>query len=199
MVAAPKPNIGMDKDRIGIYLNFLGRIFMNSAYIYLQLYRFFDGCTPLKADCGNLCRGACCQGGTDDGMYLFPGESAVFKLLKPDWAKIEKSDFSYSFDGRQIAVPFLSCRGECDRYERPLACRIFPLTPYITHEGELRIITDPRAKGICPLAKLDDWSYLDSGFISNVEKTFKLLSCNRQVKAFLSSYSRMLDDYLRFF
>ena len=50
---------------------------MNSAYLYLQLYRLFDSITPVRTDCGGLCDKACCRG-DDGGMYLFPGECLYF-------------------------------------------------------------------------------------------------------------------------
>ena len=62
------------------------------------------------------------------------------------------------------------CQGYCDRYQRPLACRIFPLTPYLDKNGHMDIIIDPRAKGVCPMAKgfyLEDF---DAVFIKNIKK-----------------------------
>ena len=50
---------------------------MNTAYIYLQLYKLFDDITPVPVDCGQLCDKACCKG-DDSGMFLFPGEKEVF-------------------------------------------------------------------------------------------------------------------------
>ena len=61
---------------------------MNSAYVYLQLYRLFDTNTPLPVDCGKLCDCACCKG-EGSGMFLFPGEKEVFKLLNPNGFEIE--------------------------------------------------------------------------------------------------------------
>lgn len=171
---------------------------MNAAYVYLQLYRLFDNHTPVKADCGMLCGKACCKG-DDCGMYLFPGEESVYKLLKPDWAKIEKSDFSYSFGSKEKKTPILFCSGECDRYQRPLACRIFPLTPYINKEGELDIITDPRAKSLCPLAKGLNISDYDPVFVKNIRRVFGILAENKEVYTFLVTYSRQLDEFLKFF
>ena len=49
---------------------------MNTAYIYLQLYKLFDDVTPVPVDCGQLCDKACCKG-DDSGMFLFPGEKEV--------------------------------------------------------------------------------------------------------------------------
>lgn len=171
---------------------------MNIEYIYLQLYRLFDKSTPLKADCGRLCGKRCCKG-DDGGMYLFPGEEKVFKLLNPKWAKIEKSDFYYDFNGKQKNVPILFCEGSCDRYQRPLACRIFPLTPYINEGGKAEIIVDPRAKAICPLAKTLDISDFDEKFVKNVKKSFSVLMKCKEISEYLKAYSEYLDEYKKFF
>ncbi len=171
---------------------------MNTAYVYLQLYKLFDDVTPLNIDCGMLCGGACCKG-DDGGMYLFPGEKKVYDLLTPSWIKISPSDFRYSFAGKRKTVYFATCRGICDRYQRPLACRIFPLTPYLTKSGRLKVITDPRAKSLCPLAKAmkkDDYS---RRFLKNVQRCFGLLMKNAEFAEFMKYYSRYLDDYLKFF
>lgn len=169
---------------------------MNAAYVYLQLYRLFDNHTPIGADCGKLCKSACCQG-DDCGMYLFPGEKSVFKLLKPKWASVTDSDFTYSKDEKK--VPILFCNGDCDRYQRPLACRIFPLSPYIDKNGVLDIVIDPRAKSVCPLSKALDISEYDPVFVRNVKRAFSILSKNKEVYTFLEAYSRQLDEYIRFF
>ena len=171
---------------------------MKSAYVYLQLYKLFDTVTPIEVDCGQLCGSACCQG-DDSGMFLFPGEEAVYELLEPEWIEIEQSDFTYNYNGKEYAVPIAMCGGECDRFERPLACRIFPLTPYINNSGKREIIIDPRAKGVCRLAqgfKEEDFS---PAFVKNVERTFKLLCKNKRVRAFLTDYSRYLEEFFRFF
>lgn len=171
---------------------------MNVEYVYLQLYRLFDRVTPISADCGKLCGAVCCRG-KDCGMYLFPGEERVFRLLSPSWAKLEKSDFCYEFDGKKKTVPILFCEGSCDRYQRPLACRIFPLTPYINAEGKAEIIVDPRAKAMCPLAKTLDIADFDQRFVRNVKRTFSVLSKNKEIAEYLKSYSRYIDEYKKFF
>lgn len=171
---------------------------MNAAYVYLQLYKLFDNNTPVKVDCGQLCGKVCCDG-EDSGMYLFPGEKEVYKLLNPDWIKLEKSDFAYNYNGKTYYLDFASCKGECSRYERPLSCRIFPLTPHINKSGELEIIVDPRAKRLCPLAKsffIDDF---DSEFVKSVENTFKLLMKSAHFRAFMQEYSLYIDDFIRFY
>lgn len=171
---------------------------MNVEYVYLQLYRLFDRSTPIKADCGKLCGSVCCRG-DDCGMYLFPGEERVFKLLRPDWAKIEKSDFCYEFNEKTKHVPILLCNGRCDRYQRPLACRIFPLTPYINKAQKAEIIIDARAKAICPLAKTLNIDDFDKKFVKNVQRAFSLLMKNKEIAEYLKAYSAYIDEYKKFF
>lgn len=171
---------------------------MNAVYAYLQLYRFFDGVTPIRGiDCGKLCKRACCRG--DGGMYLFPGEEKVFDFLQPEWAVTEKSDFIYNYGGRVKNVVFCTCRGFCDRYQRPLACRIFPLTPYMDKNGSLSIITDPRAKPVCDLAKIYTPDDFDEKFTGNVKKIFALLCKNKEITEFMKEYSLYLETYMRFY
>lgn len=170
---------------------------MNTAYVYLQLYKLFDDITPIKADCGKLCNCACCKG-DDSGMYLFPGEKKVYELINPSWIRIEQSDFYYTCEGKKRNVPIAMCNGKCDRFQRPLACRIFPLTPYLEN-GELKIITDPRAKSVCPMAKVMKKDEYSPEFVRNVERTFKLLMKNKVFRDFMNSYSEYLSEYLRFF
>lgn len=170
---------------------------MNSAYLYLQLYRLFDQITPIPADCGALCDKACCKG-DDCGMFLFPGEASAYSLLTPDWIRIENSNFTYTYAGVQKNVKIAFCNGNCDRYQRPLACRIFPLTPYLDN-GKLRIIRDPRAYAVCPLAKALTLNDFDRNFVKNVRNAFVLLTKNAEFMAFLQEYSDYLEDFMRFF
>lgn len=171
---------------------------MNSAYVYLQLYKLFDDITPIRVDCGELCGKACCKG-EDSGMYLFPGEKKVFDLLSPKWITIECSDFSYTHKGKEKTVPIAMCDGTCDRYQRPLSCRIFPLTPYLNENGALEIITDPRAKSVCPLSKVMKKEELAPEFVRNVERTFTLLMKNREFADFMTEYSKHLREFMKFF
>ena len=170
---------------------------MKCAYIYLQLYRLFDEVTPINVDCGKLCNKACCKG-EDSGMLLFPGEEAVYKLFAPEWARIERTNMTYTHNSQEYPVNILFCSGECERYQRPLSCRIFPLTPYINKYGELEIITDPRAKGVCRLAQLLPFEEYDAQFIKNVRRSFTLLLKNERIYSFFKMYSEYLDEYRRF-
>ena len=171
---------------------------MNSAYVYLQLYRLFDTITPLTVDCGKLCDSACCKG-DDSGMFLFPGEKEVYKLIKPNGIRIESSDLRYCYNDNEYRTPILFCGGQCDRYIRPLACRIFPLTPILDENGKIEVIVDPRAKSVCPLAKtlfLDEYT---PDFIKSIKKAFTILTKNKQVRAFMIEYSKYINEYKKFF
>ena len=157
---------------------------------YNQIYSTLGTLTPLKGDCGKACNKACCEGDKDgDGMYLFPGEEEMYKSL-PDWAAIYETDFEYDKDK---FAPLFSCDGTCDRKLRPLSCRIFPLTPYIAGDGELEVIVDPRANGMCPLSALYVEDF-DPDFVNAVKKVGEILLTNPETKKFLESFSRMLDD-----
>ena len=171
---------------------------MNTAYLYLQLYKLFDDATPVPIDCGELCRKACCGGDSDSGMLLFPGEYEVYKLLEPEWAKTDKTDMTYEYNGKIYRVPIIFCNGTCDRYQRPLACRIFPLTPILDKNGRLEIITDPRAKSICPLAKGFYTEDYDARFVKSIQRAFTLLMKSGRFKAFMREYTDYLQDFGKF-
>ena len=170
---------------------------MNSAYIYLQLYKLFDNCTPVKVDCGQLCSAACCKG-TDCGMYLFPGEKKVYDLLNPEWVKIEKSDFKYTYKRKKKSLYIAFCNENCDRFQRPLACRIFPLTPILSDDGKLDIIIDPRSKSICPLGQAFTLDDFEPQFIKNVRKAFIMLCKNKEFSKFMVEYTKYIKDFQKF-
>ena len=92
--------------------------------------------TPMLSDCGALCGAACCRPDADGqgGVYLFPGEEAL--LEDCGWGEIVPDAFA----------PMLMCRGPCDRERRPLACRMFPLTPVRGRDGLWTVRTDARAR-----------------------------------------------------
>lgn len=157
---------------------------------YSKIYRLFDKLTPLPVDCGQLCEGACCKGDSDTGMLLFPGEEAMFKNI--DGFIIKDTDFFLS-DG--FCIKLLICTKDCDRKKRPLSCRIFPLFGVLDNNN-MKIVVDPRAKGICPLAKVGFDEGFTTKFIIGVEKAFKMLLKNERCKEFIEvmKYELMLED-----
>ncbi|HHU91355.1 MAG TPA: hypothetical protein GXZ22_09930 [Clostridiaceae bacterium] len=159
--------------------------------LYEKVYNILDKVTPLQSDCGELCGKACCQSPDEDaGMYLFPGEEIMFTEL-PSWLKIEVSDFTYG-DNKPVLIAI--CSDKCQRELRPLACRIFPLTPYMTRSGVMSIKIDPRAIPMCPLAKE---ATLDETFVSAVARVFKLLSKEKEIQSFVLAVSRLIDEQER--
>ena len=107
--------------------------------------------TPLHKDCGIACGAACCACDEDGqgGMLLFPGEEALYDPLPQGYAIVPD-------DAVMPGMRLLTCDGACDRALRPLACRMFPLTPVLVEsEGgeQLRVRVDPRAFAVCPLSE----------------------------------------------
>ncbi|MBE7043256.1 MAG: hypothetical protein E7399_07175 [Ruminococcaceae bacterium] len=156
--------------------------------IYSQLYRLFDDCTPLKADCGKACDGACCTDEGGEGMLLYPGEQVMLK--KADFLTLEQSEFTV--EGNK--VPIAICKGSCNRRFRPLACRIFPLFPYVKPGSRPVVIMDPRANAICPIARVMKPSDLEQQFVRRVNLTANLLYLIPKTRKFMEEQSKLLDD-----
>jgi len=157
------------------------------------LRRILDGLTPMKSDCGLICEKKCCSVREDgQGMYLFPGE----EIMYPEggqWYNVGHSDLEVEhFSGKRPFV--LQCRGICPREERPMACRIFPLAPYLTPEGDLEIVLDDDALFLCPLVRQKDIEALDPAFRQGVRKVWAYLLEDGSVREAVKSYSARIDD-----
>ena len=150
----------------------------------------FDTVTPLSKDCGILCEGACCRDGAEErkGMLLFPGEE---KFLKDKGFDIEKSNWKYA--GKNAYVLF--CSGRCNRDYRPLGCRIFPLTPVLEEDNKVKLIMNPLAKGICPLARSLKPSQLEPEFTENVKRALNRIAKIKGGKDFIKMISDVTKDY----
>ena len=133
--------------------------------------------TPLLTDCGALCGAACWQADEDGqgGMYLFPGEEALLHG--------EDSDFA----------PIYTCDGTCARENRPLACRIFPLTPVKTEKG-WGVKIDRRARAMCPLARFGTRG-LDPEFVRAVRRAVRLIAADAEGEAFLEKWAALEGQY----
>lgn len=156
---------------------------------YTYLYKKLNLRTPLKTDCGCLCENACCVDldGEELGMYLFPGEEEMFEG-KVNFS-IDESELEYADKKAKI----LFCKPYCNRKERPLSCRIFPLFPYITREGELKVIVDPRGRDLCPLYK-KELSEFNSSFVRGVRHIGEILVSENECYEFLYELSRLIDE-----
>lgn len=130
--------------------------------------------TPLKRDCGRVCGAACCRPleGEETGMLLFPGETEAYEG-REDW-KIRRTA-----RGNMVVCP-----GRCDREDRPLSCRLFPLLPLIGDDGKIRVVTDLRARAVCPLARQGK-NALDPAFVDAVREAGELLAQSEEQALFL--------------
>lgn len=136
-------------------------VIMFSPAQYRRWYDLLDDTTPLgNRDCGRTCGRICCTDYEEDvGMYLFPGEQAMYSA-KELWFHIEHSTCAeediFPYDDTPVEV-FL-CHGRCPRHMRPLACRLFPLTPILRPDGVFTLHYPLGAYPICPLTQADPGS-----------------------------------------
>jgi len=130
--------------------------------------------TPLKRDCGRICGARCCRPleGENTGMLLFPGEAEAY--AGKDGFVVRKT----------ARGDLLLCSGVCDRNERPLSCRLFPLLPVIGDDGKVRVVTDLRAKAVCPLARQGK-SAMDPAFADAVREAGEILAAEDEQAVFL--------------
>ena len=161
---------------------------INPVNFYKSVYGILENVTPLKFDCGSLCDHICCQK-TDagEGMYLYPYERLMYGQI-PSWADISESDLYVTGQ----PTPFFSCNGNCERSLRPLACRIFPLVPYIDDKGRIKTILDPRSIGLCPLSEKGT----SEEFKKAVHTVSLMLVKISDIKPFLLKQSQLIDDYI---
>lgn len=159
--------------------------------LYSRLYAYLDAATPLETDCGLLCGAACCEG-EERGMLLYPGEEALF--ARPfGWGRVLSAGFSLG--GGQGAL-FLTCQGACDRRERPLACRMFPLVPYKKPGSGVRVVFDARGADICPLIRGKKELPLSGRFIKRVQNSARVLAKHKSPARFIEAQSELIDDYI---
>lgn len=142
--------------------------------------------TPMLTDCGTLCECACCEADEDGqgGVYLFPGEEAC--LGECGWGRIECDNFG----------SMLVCDDWCDRDRRPLACRIFPLTPVKNAEGRWTVRMDARARAMCPLVR-SGVKGLNPDFVRGVVKAIRIIASDPEGEAFLEKWLT-LEEQFRF-
>ena len=102
-------------------------------------------------------------------MYLFPGEEALLPGAGGDFA------------------PIYTCEGACALGGRPLACRIFPLTP-VKKERGWGVKMDVRARAMCPLARSGTRG-LDPEFVRAVREAVRLIAQDPEGEAFLERWA----------
>lgn len=138
--------------------------------------------TPLHADCGATCGCACCRPleGEMTGMLLFPGEEAYYE-----------GRAGYRMTAADHGV-LLICSGRCDRADRPLSCRLFPLLPLLRADG-VKVATDLRAKTVCPLAHQGK-DALSPEFVAAVREVGRILAEDEKQRAFLEKLTQNQDE-----
>lgn len=159
---------------------------------YRLAYSLLADVTPLPGDCGELCGRACCSSVEEHaGMYLFPGEERVFRG-DPEWVVLERhpvteQGFCPDWLGRIDAVTLVRCKGSCPRGARPLACRLFPLAPTlkpaVDGKAGIRIVLNPDAVLVCPLARYGRLGQLDPRFRAACRRVFRLLAADPMILA----------------
>ncbi len=168
---------------------------MNAPDLLSQALRkarvLLEGETPLNRDCGGLCGAACCQPDEDGlgGMLLFPGEASFYHPM-PEGFQIEREDSVVP--GGQL----LTCEGRCQRQDRPLACRLFPLAILLEEGGEPQLQPDPRAWPVCPLMP-SGMMGLSAGFVQAAQEAARVLSQVPEVRAFLIRQTAFLKGLTR--
>lgn len=164
---------------------------MQATELYKSIYRLWDDITPLCTDCGTLCNHACCKPDPfgENGMYLFPGEEKLFY----NNANYRVLDTAFYYTDTKHAK-LVVCRGACQRDMRPLSCRIFPYVPYYRKGSGFKIIPDPRAYSVCPLARNYKYVNFEKKYFRAIHKTFSLLTRFSVVCDFLEGLSDILDD-----
>ena len=93
----------------------------------------------------------------------------------------------------------LVCGGRCRRSERPLACRLFPLFPYLdAATGRIRAVYDPRAYRVCPLVREHRRVPLERDFVRTVRTVGRLLAEEEEGRRFLLEEAAEIDAVDRF-
>lgn len=148
--------------------------------------------TPLARDCGRLCAAACCQADETGagGMLLYPGEAALY-AQPPVWARVSTA----TIPGMESSAVMLTCDGDCDRAERPFACRLFPLVPLTDGEG-YRLSLDARAWPVCPLMP-QGMKALSPAFISAADSAIAILWQDADHRQFLRAQSELALQFTR--
>ena len=148
----------------------------------LHARAILENITPLHTDCGLACGHTCCRPmeGETTGMLLFPGEEAYYEGRE-----------GYRMT-RTAQGMLLTCSGRCDRADRPLSCRLFPLLPLLRPDG-VKVATDLRAKTVCPLARQRK-DALAAEFVSAVREVGQILAEDEVQQDFLSRLTKQQDE-----
>lgn len=191
----------------------MGRL---STEDYKKIYALLEKVSPIDGDCGKLCSAACYSidgkfdgslrdedyvtDGTESedeiGIYLMPGEEKLHDKRDP-WLEWTEEDahtagFPESWKGK---VSFVKCHGasHCKRGLRPIQCRTFPVTPYLTEDNKLQLIlyTDILPYK-CPL--VHGGFHLNEDFLRATFDAWSKLIEDRRILDLVSEDSRFRDE-----
>ena len=113
-------------------------------------------------------------------MLLFPGEERWYE---------GRSGYAMTPTDHGM---LLTCSGHCDRADRPLSCRLFPLLPLLREDG-IKVATDLRARTVCLLAKQGKDALLPE-FVAAVREVGRILAEDDDQRAFLAQLTRTQDE-----
>lgn len=160
-----------------------------------RVYKLLNDVTPLSVDCGKLCGAICCaEWERGVGMYLLPGEEAMFDRTEEwlTWQEHNTEDYEFCPSWRG-PVYFVCCRGVCPRERRPFACRTFPVTPYLSPGGTLELRLEGAAIPVCPLVRGGDINLLDRRFLARARLAWEELLKDPLIRDHVEWESRILD------
>ena len=80
----------------------------------------------------------------------------------------------------------------CERNDRPLACRIFPLLPVIRND-EVKVAADQRARAVCPLLR-QGIRGMDPVFADAVREAGRLLAGDPVQRKFMEMLTEEQDE-----
>ena len=120
-------------------------------------------------------------------MWLYPYEEEMFA---------DKEGFVVCETEGNYGYPMVICSGECDRAERPLACRIFPLFPLVLEENgkvTIKVIRDPRAT-MCPIVRSS--KRIDPSFVREVRLAARRLIRDEKIFDYMKNVSLELLEII---
>lgn len=150
--------------------------------LYERAFSVIGERTPLFEDCGVLCGKACCKGDGNTGMRLFPCEETSLPVFP-------------TLDGGRLCV----CNGTCDRKDRPLGCRIFPLFPILHDDGHISAELDIRGYRVCPLTEHANVVRFSADFRKAVRRAGRILCRDKRIRDYIKEVSEEIMQTARLY
>lgn len=152
----------------------------NYMSLYQKIYDLLDKHPVSEKDCGEYCGKACCcytvPDDTEAGMELLPGEEEIFPLesewLKPRFLTGSLYDYPPEW-GSNTGCIQIRCLRPCPRGERPVNCRLFPLTVYAENDRYYLIVAEGLTEYSCRL--IEEPELINPEFITSAKEAADLL------------------------